>query len=183
MHSDIGRWLTSLKEAGFTPYKQAASEICVIGLISILPLAFASVGVFVDQGAEEGTRKSFLDIFLAASLSGQLFFYAISLMASVIWYSGTEFRNPFPIRLYFIIPCVIGIGVATIYISRDPTLKSLADADIGTVSLLIYLGSAVLYFIILVFRSVDPPDIEQSRRDGELDLLNRVKQKLSEEAK
>lgn len=177
----VTAWIKALLCSGTAPFKRAAAEIFVIGLVSAVPLVLASLGAYLDQGPDAADHQSFFEIFASASLNGQLLFYAISFIGSVLWYSGTELKKPFPLRLFFVIPSVLGLLIAGAYIARDPSLKSLSYADVGFVSVLIYAGAALLYFFIVMFHSIDPPDYDRSQREGERDLMSRVARRHNEQ--
>ena len=176
----VRQWIRALINAGLKPYGRAGSELITIGLVSLLPIVIASLGIYLDQDFDGRNVRDFWTIIVGASLSGQLFFYSMSFIGSICWYAGMELDRPFPLRLYFVIPCIVGVAVASIYISRMSTLGGLPVTGIGIISSAMYVISALLYFIILAFRAINEVDFDQVQRAGETRLQEQVEERRRE---
>lgn len=175
--SDVshGAWFKALKDSGGKVYQKAAEEVLMIGLISLLPLVAAAFYAYANQPHDAADHTPFFELMLSLFLNGQLLYYAASFIASVLWYSSNDLKRPFPLRKYFIAISVIGIFVTGVYISKDPSLDSLSNASVGSVSLIIYFVFGFMYFLMLCFFHATPPDYEEIQREGEDDLLNKMK--------
>jgi hypothetical protein len=168
-------WIRALRETDRQTYGKSALEVFVIGGISILPLGMAAYGTYLIQKHAGGQSPEPYSTYLAnAVLSGQLFYYAMSFIAAIIWHSGQDIREPFPFRIGFWglsfvngMMCAFSFGVA-------PALPSTGDHQLSTISIMVYALSAFMYFLILVFKHMTPPSIERSNRESAENLAQRV---------
>jgi hypothetical protein len=91
----------------------AANEVIVVGAISLAPLILASAGNHFSSFVKGGQVVDLLPDLAKSILSGQLLFYAMSFVASVVWHSSQDLARPFPLRIwfYFIAFCFAMVGV------------------------------------------------------------------------
>lgn len=170
-------WWQALKEADPEIYKKAAQEVAVIGIISLLPLLLASYGhakllPLINPDAEE---LSFWAILARAFLGGQLYFYAMSFVAAVVWHSGQDMKRPFPLRITFWAVAFILGSVCATFFGLSPALPNVLSPDVYIGSLLAYALAAVMYFLILAFHEIEPPDLEKMKAQDEASLTEKLR--------
>ena len=161
-------WISAFKNADSSVHLKAGSEVIVIGVISIMPLILAVSGSYYLHPIINGTPvRPFFDIFGSAIFDGQLFFYAMSFIAAVVWYSAQELKSPFPLRIFFwAISFILGMSCAFFY-GLSPALIGTKTIDLTWISLTVYLFSIILYFLILAFQEITPADLDRYMRKGE----------------
>ena len=175
MSNASSAWWRALREADRSVYGKAFGEVFIIGGISVLPLAIAAFGTFYLQDLISGTsKKSLKDILWLAVFGGQLYFYAMSFIGAVVWHSGQDFKKPFPLRIVFWgVSFVLGM-VCTFFFGISPALSSTSVTGLSIASIIVYLLSFLMYFLILAFKEIEPPDVGQGRREGEKKLTDAV---------
>lgn len=178
MPSVSSAWWRALWEADSAVYRQAFFEVLVVGGISILPLALAAYGTYLFQVyVSTEPSKPASEIFWNAILGGQLFFYAMSFIAAVVWHSAQDLKEPFPLRIAFwCISFLLGM-LCSFYFGISPGLPGASIPEISVGSALIYFFAALMYMLILAFRNVEPPDIQRSARESEESLTEKVRRR------
>jgi hypothetical protein len=132
----------------------AANEVIVVGAISLAPLILASVGSHFSSVVRGGETINLLTDLAKSILSGQLLFYAMSFVASVVWHSSQDLARPFPLRIWFYFISFCFAMICALTIGVDPSLQKLAIPEVYITSFIIYAVSALLYFVMLLFRSM-----------------------------
>ena len=168
-------WWRALREADSSVYGKAFNEVLVIGGISITPLIIAAFGTFYLQDIISSDETRLLpDILWIAVLGGQLYFYSMSFIAAVVWHSGQDLKKPFPLRIVFWCVSTILLMVCTFFFTISPALSTTSVTGLSMSSIIVYLLSALMYFLILIFREIEPPDIARQTRESEQNLTDRV---------
>ena len=171
-------WWQAFREADTSVYWKAGIEVLVIGGLSILPLALAAYGTFILQSAtSKPPFKAFSDILWAAILNGQLYFYAMTFIAAVVFHSAQDMKARFPLRLLFwCVSFLLGM-LCAFFFGVAPALPSTGVPEISLASIVVYIISALMYFLILAFKAMDPPDLERHTRESDEDLTRRVRER------
>lgn len=171
-------WWKALIEADLSVHRKAFTEVLVVGGLSIMPLGLAAYGTFLLQPmVPDQPGKTYIDFLEISILSGQLYFYAMTFIAAVVWHSGQDLKKPFPPRiLFWSIAFVLGM-ICAFFFGIAPALPSTGDSGLSKMSILVYLLSAVMYFLILVFEQIEPPNLERTKRESEESLTERVKKR------
>src|ERR1700720_1945579 len=148
-------WFRALGTLDQVKVWSAANEVIVVGAISLAPLILASFGSHVSSVINGGKTIDLLPDLAKSILSGQLLFYAMSFVASVVWHSAQDLARPFPLRIWFFFISFCFAMICALTIGVDPSLQKLSIPEVYITSLVIYVISAVLYFVMLLFRSMD----------------------------
>jgi hypothetical protein len=168
-------WIQALGRLDQAKVWSAANEVIVVGAISLAPLVLAAVGSHVSgviNGAPGGNLRADL---AKAILSGQLLFYAMSFIASVVWHSSQDLVRPFPLRIWFFFISFCFAMVCALTIGVDPSLQKLAVPEVYVTSLFIYVISALLYFIILLFRSMEEVNFPKILNQEDTEFEDKLK--------
>jgi len=177
--SDLSNaWWEAFRTAEPSIKRKATFEVVVIGGLSIFPLLLGAYGAFKLQPISPDTViKPFSNYIWAAIFSGQLYYYAMAFIASLVWYSAKDLEKPFPPRiLFWCVAFILGM-VCAFFFGLEPALPSAENSDLSYISIVVYLISAGMYYLILVFRKIPAPDLGKEKRAGEItftqDLKNR----------
>lgn len=161
-------WFSAFAQVDKAVWLEATEEVATISIVSLFPLLLAGVGTYLAKAVNApGVANDFGAAIWATISSGQLVFYAISAVATVMYYASRDFKRNFPLRLYYIVISLAFCIFAALLIGIDPTLRKLNVPEITWTSILIYVIASLLYWTICVFRSIDPADYDQSLREGE----------------
>jgi hypothetical protein len=162
-------WIKAIRRLDSEKVWNAANEVLVIGAISLAPLVLAALGSHLSAIINNGNKIPLLQHLAQAILSGQLLFYAMSFVASIIWHSSQDLVRPFPLRVWFLFICFSIAMICALTIGVDPTLQKLSIPQVYVSSVAIYIVSAFLYFVILLFRSMQEVNFTQDldREDQE----------------
>ncbi|MER9699925.1 hypothetical protein [Mesorhizobium sp. M0151] len=156
--------------------------------MSLMPLILAAFAVYLryliehPEPSKEFPPLGFWEVLSTTLFNGQLLFYAMSFVAAVVWYSSADLKRDFPLRIYFWLISLAFCVVCATVIGIDPTSNKIAIGPVKVTSIVVYLTSAVLYLLILMFRQLDPADVDRDFRDGE-DETERSLRELRESAK
>ena len=165
-------WFKAFWDADRQIWKEAAEEVISIGFISIVPLLFA--GLAADMAGlinPAEMNPPFGSRIWQTISSGQLLFYAISFIATIVYYSSRDFKKNFPIRLYYILISIAVCAFAVMLIALDPSLEKLQIPAISITSFVVYFLCAAMYWTITVFKELDPADYYDTMRTGEASAL------------
>jgi hypothetical protein len=162
-------WLRALLTLDSTKVWAAINEVIVVGAISLTPLILASLGNHFSSVINGGEPISLRTDLAKSVLSGQLLFYAMSFVASVVWHSSQDLARPFPMRIWFYFISFCFAMICALTIGVDPSLQKLAIPEVYVTSIIIYAVSAILYLVMLLFRSLDDINFSASlnREDAE----------------
>lgn len=128
----------------------ALLEVLVVAGVSLIPLLGAAVRLVLPPASKvhlsEALTKSFL--------SGQLIFYAIGLIATIIWHSNKDFKSFFPLRAFFNIYSLIGIVICSIVVGYDPTLEATNKSFLANFSVLLFVTATIAYMFMAIISEV-----------------------------
>jgi hypothetical protein len=168
-------WIRALLTLDHEKIWPAANEVIVVGAISLAPLILASVGNHFGSVVKGGEVINLVTELAKSILSGQLLFYAMSFVASVVWHSSQDLARPFPLRIWFYFISFCFAMVCALVIGVDPSLQKLAIPEVYITSLIIYAVSALLYFVMLLFRSMDDVNFAAVLKREDADFEDRLK--------
>lgn len=162
-------WIRAIGRLDQQKVWNAANEVLVEGAISLAPLVLAALGSHLSAVINNGDKIPLFQHLAQAILSGQLLFYAMSFVASIIWHSSQDLVRPFPLRVWFLFICFSIAMICALTIGVDPTLQKLSVPQVYVTSVAIYFVSAFLYFVILLFRRMEDVNFSQDldREDRE----------------
>lgn len=161
-------WFAAFAKVDKAVWWDATEEVATISLVSLFPLLLAGVGTYLGIAVNTPSAPNDFGGSLWATVSsGQLVFYGISAVATVLYYASRDFKRNFPLRLYYIVISFAFCIFAALLIGIDPTLQKLNVPAITWASIFIYVIASLLYWTICVFRAIDPADYDQSLRDSE----------------
>jgi hypothetical protein len=174
--SSSSEWWKALWHAKGDEKRAAILEVAVIGGISLSPLILAGMGTFLGEVVNKQPNGfGFWHHLTTPLLSGQLLLYAMSFVGAVVWHSSYDLKRAFPLRIYFwFISLVFGITCGLI-IGVDPSLQKLGVPEVYWTSIFVYIVSAILYCLILMFRSIDFDSFEKTLRVGEEEMIDDLK--------
>jgi hypothetical protein len=147
--AEIG-YFRAIFRSGFRVWGEAILEITVVAGVSMIPL----IGAAVREVLPLQSKIYLSDAFEKAFLSGQLLFYALGLIATVVWNSNRDFKSFFPLRSILNLYCVAAIASCSVVIGYDPTLASENREFIAKFSLLLFLTSIIFYVLMSVIGQV-----------------------------
>ncbi|KEA04503.1 hypothetical protein QOV31_005185 (plasmid) [Agrobacterium fabrum] len=165
----IGYW-NAIVFAGPQAWGFALLEIFVVATVSLIPLLGAAL-----RDVLPATSNIYLgDAFQKAFLSGQLIFYAIGLIATIVWQSNKDFSSFFPWRSFFNIFSLIGIVICSLVIGYDPTLTSISPPFLARCSLILFFLSLAAYTLMAVIAQVHV-NVGQSLAEDDSALADEVR--------
>lgn len=145
---------------------QAAKEVFAVAAVAITPLV---VSVILAPAAgialSEATGK-----FL---LQGQLFLYAMSFCGAIIWHSSLDSPDgkPFPPRIWFMLFVFFSAAITYGVLGVDPGQSEPKPIYLNWLSILLFVGALLLYWCVLVMRTMPPPTIEATNTAQTKDLI------------
>lgn len=162
--AEIG-YLRAIKGAEPGVWRDAILEIVVVAGVSLIPL----IGAAIRQVLPPDSKVYLSDAFGKAFLSGQLVFYALGLIATVVWQSNKDWKSFFPWRSAINIYCLAAISVSAIVIGYDPELRAINAVFLANFSVFMFLSAIVFYVFMSVVSQVQVNvGKEFSKSDDEL---------------
>jgi hypothetical protein len=156
--------------AGSRIWWLALLEIVVIAGVSLIPLTAAAIREVLPK--QSGIYLS--DAFEKAFLGGQLLFYAIGLIATIIWHCNKDLKSFFPLRALFNLYCLGGIVVSSVIIGYDPTLASIDQSVLAKLSVTLFLSASFLYVLMTIISQVHV-NVGKSLAEDDADLTEAVR--------
>lgn len=147
--AEIG-YLQAFLRSGRRVWLEAAMETLVVAGVSLIPL----IGAAIREVLPSDTKIYLSDAFEKSFLSGQLLFYALGLIATVVWNSNKDFKSFFPFRTVINLYCISAIVLCSIVIGYDPTLEQVNGAFIAKFSVGIFATSVLAYVVMAVIAQV-----------------------------
>jgi hypothetical protein len=136
--------------SGRTAWSNALLEIIVVASVSLIPLLGAAIREILPQNSQ-----IFLsDAFEKAFYGGQLLFYALGLIATIVWQSNKDFQSFFPLRIWFNFFSLVAIVICSVVIGYDPTLVTIDKNFLATFSVGLFVISIILYALMAVIAQV-----------------------------
>jgi hypothetical protein len=147
--------------SGARVWGEAILEILVVSVISLIPL----IGAAIREVLPQDSKIYLSDAFEKAFLSGQLLFYALGLIATIIWQSSRDLKQFFAIRAVLFLFGISSVAFCSVIIGYDPTLTSENKALLGPFSAGLFAVSIVLYVVMSVFSQVQVNVGEELTKD------------------
>lgn len=147
--AEIG-YLSAVYRSGSRVWLEAVFETLVVAGVSLIPLFGGAIREVLPRDSEIYLSDAFEKSFL----SGQLLFYALGLIATVVWSSNRDLKSFFPFRTLINMYCIIAIVFCSIVIGYDPTLASINKIFIANFSVAIFVSSLIIYIAMAVFAQV-----------------------------
>jgi amino acid transporter len=141
-------------------HKLAAEEVFFVCIISLLPL-FALPVIDELRGTQQGPF-SLGGLLFSAISAGQLYLYSFTLFGTLFWLcqNDHEFFERFPPRRYLMLLVLVPAALILIVYSFDPSMSKPLSQRLVRISVVVYLLYVVLYYVLLVFDNLSPPDLE-----------------------
>jgi hypothetical protein len=151
------------------PHKEAYQEVLIVCGLSLVPLLFLPL-IAQLRSTSEITGN----VLLQAISSGQLYLYSFSLLGTLHWLSQKDRADLsiFPPRKYFSLLVWLPAVVGFIVYSADPSLSKPLSPVLVCISIAIYVLSVALYYVLLVFEKLPPPDTEAHLEKETEKLIN-----------
>ncbi len=164
-------WIRALFGCGWSKWLSAVWQVFVIGFISLFPLL---ISAFRDSLAISSPSLSYN---MAQSLlGGQLIFYSMGFISTVAWDSFRDWEQKFPLRSFFGLSCILGTAICCAVIGDDPLLKTTKPSYLAVTSLCLFVGSSILYVLVLLASRIDGKEYQKEMHKSAEDLtaaLNR----------
>jgi hypothetical protein len=137
------------------PHQKAAEEVAFVCGISLIPLLLLPL--------IEHLRSSLGvpgDILWQAISAGQLYLYSFGLLGTLHWLSQKDREDlaKFPPRKYLSLVVWLPAIIMFIVYSFDPFLSKPLSQTLVWTSIAFYVLYVLLYYILLVFEKLPPPD-------------------------
>jgi hypothetical protein len=154
-------------------HRRAAEEIFFVCLISLLPLIILAV---IDQFRKDSADVS--ELFWTAIGGGQLYLYSFSLFGTLFWLCQKEHENfeRFEPRRYLMLFIWIPSVLILLIYALNPTLSVPLKPSFVHASYLVYALYVVLYYVLLVFDNLEPPDLEIHLQERASELIGKYEQ-------
>lgn len=149
---------------------EAVLEIAVVAGVSLIPL----LGASLREVLPPDSTVYLSDAFERSFLSGQLLFYALGLIATVVWQANRDYKSFFPLRTIFNLYCMTCVVICSIIIGFDPELHAINKGFVGPTSVLIFSISLFAYLLMAVISQVHV-NVGKSLAKEDADLSNAVK--------
>jgi hypothetical protein len=136
--------------SGRKVWTDALLEIFVVASVSLIPL----LGAAIREVLPENSQIYMSDAFAKAFFGGQLLFYALGLIATIVWQSNKDLHSFFPLRIWFNFFSIVAVVICSIVIGFDPTLASVDKLFLARFSMGLFFVSAFLYTLMAVISQV-----------------------------
>jgi hypothetical protein len=156
--------------SGFRVWGEALLEILVVAGVTLIPL----LGAAVREVLPPDTKIYLSDAFARAFLSGQLLFYALGLIATVVWQSNKDLKSFFPLRSLFNLYSLACVVICSIVIGFDPDLSGINRVFLAPFSLAIFATAVVAYVLMAVISQVNV-NVGKSLAEGDAALGEAVR--------
>lgn len=136
-------------------HKNAIQEVGLVCGISLVPLLLLPLIEHLRKNLDFPN-----DVLWQAISSGQLYLYSFSLLGTLHWLSqkDREDLGKFPPRKYLSLCVWLPAIIMFIVYSFDPTLSKPLSSTLIHISIAFYFLYVCLYYILLVFEGLPPPD-------------------------
>jgi uncharacterized membrane protein len=148
-------WLRYFFSEG-RPHRQAFEEVCFVCIVSLVPL-FCLPLIEHARGLQ-----SWDNLFWDAIDSGQLYLYSFGLLGTLLWLVLKDRSEtvPFAPRKYLALFVIFPAMAILIVYTIDPTLRRHLSDPLVKASIFFYLLYCLMYYVLLVFDKLPPPDTE-----------------------
>lgn len=137
------------------PHKDASQEVALVCGISLIPLLLLPLIEHLRSNASIP-----INVLWQAISSGQLYLYSFSLLGTLHWLSHKDRADlpRFPPRKYLSLLVWVPAIIMFIVYSFDPSLSKPISHTLIWISIGFYMLYATLYYVLLVFEKLPPPD-------------------------
>lgn len=140
----------------FEYHKRAFAEVFVVSVVSIVPLLLLPFITSVKASAE--TPFDLMTTIWTAISSGQLYLYSFAMLGMIIWLSVEDVSSkPFPPRKYFVVAAILSGFLCLLVYGSDPSLSKPLNPVVVRISVWIYCGYLLMYYVLLVFKMLRAP--------------------------
>jgi hypothetical protein len=163
--------------SGPKAHRLAIEEVLFVCMISLLPLFLLAA---IDQYRLD--TLSVGGLFWAAIGEGQLFLYSFSLFGTLFWLCQKEHENfdRFGPRRYLMFIIWAPSTLIILIYALNPTMSVPLKPTFVHASFLIYFLYLLLYYILLVFDNLEPPDIERHLQAKTKELIGKYEQTMED---
>jgi hypothetical protein len=143
------------------PHKEAGQEVSLVCGISLVPLLLLPLIEHLRSNVEIPGN-----VLWQAVSSGQLYLYSFSLLGTLHWLAEKDREQflRFPPRKYLSLFVWVPAIIMFIVYSFDPSLSKPLSHTLIWTSIAFYILYVFLYYVLLVFDKLPPPDAGDSRR-------------------
>lgn len=143
---------------------KAFEEVAFVCGVSLVPL-------FLLPWIEHSKNlKTWNEMFFDAIDSGQLNLYSFGLFGTLLWLVLKDKVQivPFAPRKYLAIPVLVPAAAILIVYATDPSLRRHLSNPLILSSIIFYILYCLMYYVLLVFDKMPPPDPSESISGAEL---------------
>jgi hypothetical protein len=142
-------------------HKRACAEVFVVSVVSIFPLFLLPFIASMKSGPD--VPFDLANTIWAAISAGQLFLYSFAMLGMIIWLSVEDLTNKaFPPRKYFIVAAFLTGCLCLLAYESDPSLSKPLNPFVVRVSMWIYFGYLLMYYMLLVFKMLRAPPLSEA---------------------
>jgi hypothetical protein len=145
-------YIRAIFSAGRRVWGTALVEILVISVVSVVPLLIAAF----RQVLPLDSKVYLSDAFEKSFLSGQLIFYALGLIAMVVWRCNKDMQFFQIFRSFFNLYSILCIAACSMFVSYDPELHDINRVYLGPFSVVVFVTSMIAYVLMAVIEFVHP---------------------------
>jgi hypothetical protein len=149
--------------SGSEHHKDAAQEVGLVCGIALVPLLLLPLIEHLRSNLDVPAT-----VLWQAVSSGQLYLYSFALLGTLHWLSQKDRadRASFPPRKYLSLFLWLPAIIMFIVYSFDPSLSKPLSQTLIWISIAFYVLYVLLYYILLVFEKLPPPDVNKTLSDG-----------------
>jgi hypothetical protein len=162
-------WISALARTPLSSWREAAHELLVIAVLSIIPLA-AKLVVRMYHGLA-GKKLDFWHALTSILKEGELLLLALALVGSVVWMSSRDFtKSTFSGRVWFTIFSILTFAVSVFFIGFNPDFQTLPPDLVTKTSIIFFLLSNGMYLLMTVLQKFETTDYGKALGEGERQL-------------
>lgn len=176
-------WWAAFFTAGRQTHWAAFKEILVIVTVSTSPITFGSL---IPHVLPENTLTT-PQIITSLLRNGELFPYCMSIVATIIWITSTQWKSEqggdsykFPPRIWPNLFSLFAFAISLAFFGIYSVKIQMHASSIIKISTLLYALCIVVYYIIIVISNLPPTNFKTALREGTDDFGKRLRQSRSE---
>lgn len=171
-------WFRTLARASTSRWRDAFREVLIVGLLSIVPLLLKSAYFYI-QSLKLAKPLSVGQALYAHVISGELLFFSIGIVASVLYISSKDFKDGFQQRVWFILVSVFCYVICTFFIGLDPEFRQIPESIVRVASFMVFILALSMYLVLKVFESFSGVDVVSNQAREEEDLTDALSRSRS----
>lgn len=185
--------------AGWGAHWRCFKELLTVLVISTSPL---TLGAFLHRYIDAGSHGYWSSLGTIVQ-RGELFLYSMSVVSTILWLANKEWISEIwprqeqrhdpgsdadqrstraaatvsllPPKWFFNLYSALALAICTMFFGIETVRFRIESSSLIVISALIYVVSVVLWYIINVLSSVDPPNIERSLDAGARSMADRLR--------